>query len=1048
MLNPCLIPGVPMLDICFKVSVSGSRLRDLFFLFLTFLVSSFGHTQTTKITGQLVSKQTPIGFSPVKLAAYSTYTDENGFFLFDSIQIDQDSIQLVCIYENKVITSGWIQLPNQKHVHLGVVSFQNLTEIEEITISHKQQHGNQKATHADRHDHGIGETNYIGANQDATQNAADDIKKMTAMHVGHDHGEGNELSARGTPWDWNVVLFDNVRLPIANASGTRAMSLNVIPNSLVDYLDVSKSNRPDLPGDAIGGIMNLISKDESDSLLFRINISGGYHFQAKQPLINGNFVLSNTTKNKRWGYILGANAFTRTTNDQAVQIQYFGEYGHSIRRFSLHNNNDTKGSYAALLGGFYQVSKKLKVSYKALGSINTSASFSRESRYDYSSSLITSRQGFSNAQTILLGGKLAVQYDPTPRLHLELTQSSYGTQFYYPDFPYAKGNGRNGELFIDFTQPNVVFRDMIYTDDAGNSYASDVNGLPIIPNGANPVGNLNRYKYIDGDQPENTSADSWKQVQPQVKTTDASAFQFDRAFSEINHSREIDPVHLHLSSTWKPNQKIKLQSGISFTHKTGERKLSLHEWYQNTQIENAPILLSSHTLFNNPEPYLSKLPGSNEQYLLPALSNGEIKAFIPNMEGKTYELPMTVGNYNYRFFSGSNYAYKEDYGQAYVKAIIQLGKRWGMELGIRAEHTHTQITVDTVLYSGDNWYLANVYETGNGEYTLVPVENDPYSGKINPVVSNTVAYPIEKLTKNTNYSAFLPMVNVRFDASKKTVLRTSLARSYRRPVFEELKPGQAVIDYNQLEYTLGNPGLKPAYAWNVDFVSSTYLPHEQLLEFGVFAKRVDQLIFKTVSYNTEQILGIRTKSYQNSTSPAYLLGGEFNVRKLFSFLPGIWEDLGVELNGAAIYSSFQVPGKTFRQPLPNQPNLLGNIQLFFDGHESGIFMLLGANYTGDYTSEINTAAVSDGSQDIQLLHASDREYDQFVRRRWEGSFYGEYTFKKGISLYVALNNIFNSPHQLYRGNERRMITSSYDGMTIRGGLKYQFYKKRKSHDPK
>jgi hypothetical protein len=78
-----------------------------------------------------------------------------------------------------------------------------------------------------------------------------------------------------------------------------------------------------------------------------------------------------------------------------------------------------------------------------------------------------------------------------------------------------------------------------------------------------------------------------------------------------------------------------------------------------------------------------------------------------------------------------------------------------------------------------------------------------------------------------------------------------------------------------------------------------------------------------------------------------------------------------------------------------------------------------------------------------LLHASNQDYDQFIRHRWEGCFYGEYTFKKGISGYVAINNIFNSPHQTYRGNEQRIITSSYDGMSARVGLKYQFYRKKK-----
>lgn len=1015
-------------------------------LLILLALTSIRYTQAQthkQISGQLMLQTAPIGFSVVKLNTYSTHTDEQGFFTFDSIQLTTDSIQLSCISEGRFISSGWIQLPPETSVNLGMIQLQPTQEIEEITISQNRKHGHEKAAHEDHHDHGIGETNYIGANQDATQTVADDIQKMTSMHVGHDHGDGNELSTRGTPWDWNVVLLDGIRLPIANESGTRALSLSVIPNSLINYLDVSKSTRPDLPGDAIAGIINLITKDESDSLLFKINLSGGYNFQAQQPLISGNLILSNRSRNKRWGYLFGANAFARNTNDQSVHIQYFGEYGHSIRRFSLNNNTDTKGTYSALLGGFYQVNKQLKISYKALGSINTSNSFSRESRYDYSSSLITSRQGFSNAQTLLFGGKLLIQYDPNPKLHLELTESSYGTKFHYPSFPHNKGDGRNGELFIDFTQSNTVFRDMIYTDDAGNTYKSDANGLPIIPNGTTPVGNLNRYKYINGDQPAGTQADPWNQVQPQIETISPSSFQFDQAFSQLNLSQESDPIYLHFSSRWKPTKKISIQSGISFNHKKGARKLSLHEWFQNTLVQNEAILLSAYEPTETKTPFLAKLPNSNETYLLPSLSNNEITDFILDTENILFQLPMTVGNYNYRFFSGSNYSYSENYAQAYSKATIQLNKRWGFEIGLRYEKTHSQITVDTVLYDTDKLFLANVYETGNGTYTLVPSDNDPYQNTLTPIVSNTIGFPVEKLTRNTNYHAFLPSINLKFDATNKTTLRAALTRSYRRPIFEELKPGQAIIDYNQLEYTLGNPNLRPAYAWNLDLTTSTYLPHQQLIEVGVFAKRIDQLIFKTVNYNTEQILGIRTKSYQNTTTPAYLIGAEFNIRKIFSFLPGIWEDLGIEINGAGIYSRFQVPGKTFQQALPNQPNFLTNIQLFFDAHEQGLFILISASYTGDYTSEINTAAVSDGSQTIQLLHASDQDYDQFIRHRWEGSLYGEYTFRKELSFFLAINNIFNSPHATYRGNESRVIRSSYDGASARIGLKYQVQRKQK-----
>ncbi|MDR3652306.1 MAG: TonB-dependent receptor [Paludibacter sp.] len=89
-------------------------------------------------------------------------------------------------------------------------------------------------------------------------------------------GEGQYAIIRGMDKRYNYTLINGIKIPSPNDKN-RYVPMDIFPAELISRIEVIKALTPDMEGDAIGGVMNLVMKDAPDKLLISINGSVGYN---------------------------------------------------------------------------------------------------------------------------------------------------------------------------------------------------------------------------------------------------------------------------------------------------------------------------------------------------------------------------------------------------------------------------------------------------------------------------------------------------------------------------------------------------------------------------------------------------------------------------------------------------------------------------------------------------------------------------------------------------------------------------------------------------
>lgn len=166
-----------------------------------------------------------------------------------------------------------------------------------------------------------------------------------------------------------------------------------------------------------------------------------------------------------------------------------------------------------------------------------------------------------------------------------------------------------------------------------------------------------------------------------------------------------------------------------------------------------------------------------------------------------------------------------------------------------------------------------------------------------------------KIKGEADYTNVLPRLQVNYRLSGDMVLRGAMFTSIARPepIFisgaTEIEEDDGEVD---IEY--GNPGLKPAYAWNYDLSIERYFGSIGLVSAGVYYKDIRRFIFSEVSPETEgdrerfandpRLAGKEiddVTTYTNGKG-AQIYGIELNAVRQFPELPGAFGGLGVYAN--------------------------------------------------------------------------------------------------------------------------------------------------------
>ncbi|WP_374166495.1 TonB-dependent receptor domain-containing protein [Arcticibacter sp. MXS-1] len=103
------------------------------------------------------------------------------------------------------------------------------------------------------------------------------IQRVSGITVERNsNGDAQHAILRGMDKRYNYTLVNGVKIPSPD-NQYRYVPLDIFPSDLMERLEVYKSLTPDMEGDAVGGVINMVMKDAPDRLQINANISGGYN---------------------------------------------------------------------------------------------------------------------------------------------------------------------------------------------------------------------------------------------------------------------------------------------------------------------------------------------------------------------------------------------------------------------------------------------------------------------------------------------------------------------------------------------------------------------------------------------------------------------------------------------------------------------------------------------------------------------------------------------------------------------------------------------------
>lgn len=336
---------------------------------------------------------------------------------------------------------------------------------------------------------------------------------------------------------------------------------------------------------------------------------------------------------------------------------------------------------------------------------------------------------------------------------------------------------------------------------------------------------------------------------------------------------------------------------------------------------------------------------------------------------------------------------------------------------------------------------------------------------------------------HNNYTDFLPSMNLIYEPTNKLLFRFSASKVIARPLLANLSPTITAISVPSdgsvtgATLTVGNPKLKPFRSNNFDASVEWYFNRSSLLSLAVFDKEVlsfpQTILFSaplsqfadasTVAAIRAQYTNPNQLSYldNNLTFTAqqyrdapggYLRGIEINYQQNFTFLPGIFKNLGALINFTYIQSKLTYildPGSATRPqrlgtaPFLNVSPQALNATLFYE--DTKLRARVSVSQRGGYATTYPLAAGSctpglttAGNGTLETVGCDSPLINDFVKSQSttnvDASF--SYAITKAVSFTVEGLNLTNqtSNRTAYQGAD---VTTQYasSGRIYRLGMR-------------
>jgi len=206
-----------------------------------------------------------------------------------------------------------------------------------------------------------------------------------------------------------------------------------------------------------------------------------------------------------------------------------------------------------------------------------------------------------------------------------------------------------------------------------------------------------------------------------------------------------------------------------------------------------------------------------------------------------------------------------------------------------------------------------------------------------------------------DYTDTLPSLNLVAELAPDLMLRFGAAKVMARPGLSSLTPGTTLsLSSGHRFVNGGNPNLDPIRARTLDLGVEWYFQEGGLLGLALFHKDIESFVQGTSTVMPFTASGLPASLLDGTgvsptedftftrplnTPGGDLKGAEFNYVQPFSFLPGRWSNLGLQLNYTWVDSQIQYLTSTGAASLKTDLTGLSkksyNSTLFYEGEKLG-----------------------------------------------------------------------------------------------------------------
>ncbi len=822
------------------------------------------------------------------------------------------------------------------------------------------------------------------------------LQRLPGISVDEDQdGSPSQVNLRGVPGDLNSFQVDGVRLPNSGGTGRGADMKQLVADGITN-IEVIKAATPDRDGDAVGGIINVVSRNafQRDGREYKLVGSGSYN------------ELSGT-----WGY-----------NARATYSDIFSILG---------KEKNLGISFTATRYKTDRYSENSDVDWVVVTpSTNPTRNLTGPTKFLEASHM---ERSYRSTRSWGFNGSVDFRLD------------NYNSFYFRPYYSHYDQTSQTYETDWDI---DTRFQDEATGRKTYASLSADGSrgrGTP----GAN--GSRSTLGYIGTLDDSHNDLWSWAFGGRHERDTMLVTYALNYStstnvlpnFNEFN--MRLDPVTagyyvMEYDASNRLQPRISIVNGLSPTDfsyaRQGPTNLILRSQTKEEEVYGAQADLekkfigdrASHALkfgtkYRSSEPTFEReqasyqvaansaaaqtFPFAQVTQLIP--DSNKIESFpwqqrylevIPSEARKTLGVvnwtPVEPGSFNATNLA--DYSAKEETTAAYVMDTLKFGR-------------HTVI-------GGVRW------------------EQNEFSRTNKRVVTTTTAagnvYSTVPRTSGAKYDMWLPGLHLRHELARNLILRESYNRSYARPSLNDISRGrqESVSVAGVVTISDGNPDLQPLESGNFDVQLEWYNDKGGLYSVGVFYKDIKNFTFtQTTRFNALDADGnpiAVTNGNNIYTQPlngpgAKNKGIELIARQRLYFLPGPLKGLALDLSATFTDSKAQVPGRE-SEDLP----LRGFSDYLFTSSLSYAWGKFRARVDYRYRAEY-----------IEGLDDSVDTDEWFAAREAVDAEIG-YRFNQGLSFFAAGSNLTNRPQISYTGSKLFPEDISYNGRKYTFGLEYKF----------